>query len=167
MLLLTFAVVPSLSLMCLVEQKWVSTGRTHPAQRALVRRGFPSLCRERLSFSPLWLLDLVIVRNTTGSISPRLLDTIQHSPTLWLMGVSFTCPAFGLQQAQHGVQSWCTKIPRLNFVQVFNVVSVLMLFIYQCYKNMAEWGLIRVYKPVKLIDWDVRKEKFESLHQSQ
>lgn len=32
---------------------------------------------------------------------------------------------------------------------------------------MAEWGLIRVYRPVKLIDGSVRKEKFESLHQSQ
>lgn len=95
-LLLTSALVPSLSLLLLFKQKCVGTDSTHPAQMALAKDGFP-LCRERLSFSPVWLLYLVVVRKYH----------IKHfPPDCWIqyrthlqsdfMVVSFTCTALEL-----------------------------------------------------------------------
>lgn len=60
-LLLTSALVPSLSLLLLFKQKCVGTDSTHPpAQTALGKVGF--LCAENTFPSALWLLYLVVVR---------------------------------------------------------------------------------------------------------
>lgn len=139
-LLLTSALVPSLSLLLLFKQKCVGTDSTHPpAQTALGKVGF--LCAENTFPSALWLLYLVVVRKYHIKYFPQTAGYNPgpvYSQTSWW----FHSPVLLLScsPVQGGVQSWCTKTPRLNFVEVCNVVSVLVLFITSVTKTCQNGG---------------------------
>lgn len=86
----------------------------------------------------------------------------QYSSTIGLHGrLHLPVLLLNCSTLQSIVQSWFAKRRRLNVVEIFNVVSLLILFITTVTKN-GERGLIRVYRAVKWIDWEAERWKFKN-----